>query len=316
MAMHATFVLPAPNGCNLACPYCIIAQRKEAEQSWLTFEDYFRFLADVLTHLKVGRVSIQGFEPLLPEVWPTTLRLLKLSSVFFAQTGLVTNGTYLAENAADIAGLCDQVVVSLDSAQAHIHDKLRRVQGSFASARKGIEAALEANSGKGVIVNSVLLPGKADYLAGMPQLLQELGVVEWVISPMLSVEKKFYRPELRFVKETILRYSDEAQAYGVQVLLSDELRTTEEMEIFNTLTIRSLGEDDGIFRLSPDGSCSRGREILGLSSNSPKWDKVEQPSVFLRRIFADIDQPLRERTRWGSALARWNAGRHCRAHAA
>jgi len=292
--LYATFVLPAPNGCNLKCPFCAIAQRGEATRSRLGGEDYVRFLSDILAGLAVTRVSIQGYEPLLPEAWPLTERLLRLANAYFCETSVVTNGTYLAEHAGELGRLVDTATVSLDSDQAAVHDRLRGVAGAHEQALNGLRAAQAALPGR-LNVNSVLFPNRAEYLNGMPKLLAQLGIKEWVISPMISFRQKGYIPKLSFIKKEMARLADEAESLGVNVLLSDELRTTEETDLFETLSIRSLEAGDAIFRLSPDGSCSRGREILGSAGAVPMWDTAEQPAKFVKRIFAEFDSPLRMR---------------------
>jgi pyruvate-formate lyase-activating enzyme len=42
-----TMVLPAPNGCNLRCPFCAIAQRGEAREQELASADYLHFLSGI-----------------------------------------------------------------------------------------------------------------------------------------------------------------------------------------------------------------------------------------------------------------------------
>ena len=304
MAVHATFVLPAPNGCNLDCPYCIIAQRKEADYTILTPEEYVHFLEDILVHLNINRVSIQGFEPLLPEVWALTHEMLLRATLFLASTSIVTNGTYLKRCARELSKVCGSVVVSLDGAEAIVHDKLRQSKGSFMHAVEGIYEAVSVFPKGNIAVNSVLLPKQAHNLSGMPELLNTLGVTEWIISPMIHIGSGSYRSPLSFVRETILRYSEESKKYGIRVLLSDELRAVADEETFDVLSVRSLETDDSICRLSPDGSCSRGKEILAQSTHVPKWNTVEQPHVFLERVFVEIERPIPRRTYVAGALAR------------
>lgn len=300
--LYATFVLPAPNGCNLQCSFCAIAQRGEASKPYLSEGDYVRFLLDALVNLQVHRVSIQGYEPLLPEVWHLTSKLLKLACALMCETSLVTNGIHLAQYSTELAEFTDSITVSMDSANASIHDRLRGKIGAHASTFAGIRTALGVFGSKALSVNSVLLPSKTEYLSGMPELLKELGVTEWIISPMISFRKESYLSEHEFIKKTILDFSDQATALGITVALSDELRTTEGTELFETLSVRSLEASDEVFRLSPDGTCSRGREILGLSKLAPQWDKVTQPHVFLKEVFAEVHRPLGERGRWARLL--------------
>ena len=309
--IYATFVLPAPNGCNLDCPFCVIAHRREAKNSKLTHEDYLYFLTDILVYLKIDRFAIQGYEPLLPETWPLTKALLRIAGAFFCETTFVTNGTYLVDHAEEIGGfpgLVDAITVSLDSADPAIHDKLRRVSGTFEKALNGIKAVSRTFRGD-LIVNSILFPGKTKYLENMPELLDRLGIREWALSPLINIGSEAHVPHGEQLKESLLKLSDRAEAYGITVFLSDELRQTEGTDLFKEFYVRTLGVEEEVFRLSPDGSCSRGIEVLGTSVGVPNWDTREQPTAFLQRIFADIGVVLEHRSKLAETFASWHAGK-------
>lgn len=75
----ATFVVPAPKGCNFNCSFCIVRARHEAPEgaSALSVGDYVRFLDAMAGKEKIGVMSLQGYEPLLPESWEYSESLLK-----------------------------------------------------------------------------------------------------------------------------------------------------------------------------------------------------------------------------------------------
>jgi molybdenum cofactor biosynthesis enzyme MoaA len=62
-----TFVVPAANGCNLKCPFCLIEQREEIAETRLRPHDYARFVRDASERYPIFAVVGQGYEPLLPE---------------------------------------------------------------------------------------------------------------------------------------------------------------------------------------------------------------------------------------------------------
>lgn len=292
--MFITFIVPAPNGCNLRCPGCAIAQRGEDDRQVLQHEDYLRFLRSALIHFKVDRVGIQGHEALLPEAWPTTRALLKVAAAGFAETSLVTNGTYLPEHAAELAGLLDTVSVSLNSATAEYHDKTRGVKGAFEQALAGIKSAVSHFPAQCITVNTVLYPGKAHWLEGMVELLANIGVRQWSISPFVSFKKGSPVADHSFIRDTTLRFSREGERYGVKVSLSDELRSLREEE-FQEVKMETLKQRAGFLRLSPDASCSRGKEALEIAARAPIWDTAEEPHDFVERIMAEYGTPVRKR---------------------
>src|SRR5690348_8925570 len=219
--LYATFVLPAPNGCNLHCPFCIVAKRKEADESVLTPTDYLEFFADLLRHYPINRMSLQGYEPLLPESWPLTKALLTLAARFCCEASLITNGTYLPKYASEVAALTDSVTISLDSADARIHDRLRRARGAHEAALIGIRAIRKEFKGY-LGANSVLFPGREEYLDGMIDLLADLGIREWIISPLLRINGT--SPDYEAIQNIILEKAKVGEKRGVRVLLANEVR--------------------------------------------------------------------------------------------
>lgn len=292
--MFVTFIVPAPQGCNLRCPGCAIAQRGEDEIQVLRHEDYLAFLRDLLIHQKVDRVGIQGHEALLPEAWPTTRALLKIAAASFAETSLITNGTFLPEHASELAGLLDTVSVSLNSATAEYHDRTRGVEGAFGQALRGLESAVAHFPARCVTVNTVLHPGKAHYLEGMAELLARIGIRQWSISPFVSFKAGRPVGDHGFIRDTTLRFAEEGQRYGITVSLSDELRSLMPDE-FESVRMETLRSGAGFIRLSPDASCARGAEALTHASRSPKWDPKEPAHIFVEKIMAEFGTPVRRK---------------------
>ena len=285
--LFVTAIIPALHGCNLKCPFCAIAQRGEATTSYLEPQDYLMFLEGVAKYLPVTRFSLQGFEPLLPDSWELTKALFRVADRYDLETGLVTNGTYLAEHAEELSGLADLVAVSLDSADPRVHEKLRGVPGAFQGTVEGVREAVK-HFGDAISVNSVLFPSKEHYLEGMPNLLQSLGVQDWVISPLINFRSTGYQAAEEDIRRILRYYTNKAAAFDVETYLGDELRRYDVESLYQLLSAAALEREEYVIRLSPDGTCSRGKEILGQSQVAPIWDKKESPVIFVKRILADV----------------------------
>jgi uncharacterized Fe-S cluster-containing radical SAM superfamily protein len=65
-----TFVVPAPDGCNLKCSFCLVQRRQEVADTRLRPGDFARFIRDVADRAPIFALAIQGYEPLLPESLP------------------------------------------------------------------------------------------------------------------------------------------------------------------------------------------------------------------------------------------------------
>ena len=285
--LFLTLVLPAPNGCNLKCPFCAIEERGEAHGSSLVDVHYMHFVEDVATHMPVTRLSLQGYEPLLPEVWDLSRCLLQLADRYDLETGLVTNGTYLAEYAKELSGLADLIAISIDSDRPEVHDRLRGVPGAFQKTLQGLYEAVK-HFNDAISVNSVLFPKREHYLDGMPELLSRAGVTSWVISPLIDFRNGRYRIELDDLQRILLEFTLRAKKLGVDTYLGDELRRFDAQNLYQVLSVAALERSEFVVRLSPDGTCSRGREILAPSAQAPVWDTRELPHIFLERILAEL----------------------------
>ena len=128
-----TFVVPAADGCNLACPFCYIKQREEeAVATDLSPSDYAGFIVGSLNHQPINFICIQGYEPLLPTSFPYTQQILEKGRRLGIPTSLVTNGTHLRQCVPALSKLRPaRIAVSLDSADAAIHDRARGKEGAF-----------------------------------------------------------------------------------------------------------------------------------------------------------------------------------------
>ena len=137
--------------CNLGCIYCY--NRKE-RKGWS--EDMSPSLAQrVLVQAKelgVSTLVLTGGEPLLN---PHLCEIAGFGKDLDLYTVLLTNGTLIDKaKAKELADLCDQIVVSMDSSIPAIHENLRG-QGTHRSTERAIQHLKEAGA-KEVVVSSVI----------------------------------------------------------------------------------------------------------------------------------------------------------------
>src|SRR6516164_7750193 len=87
-----TFVVAAPSGCNLSCPYCIVRQRREIAETCLTPNDLVRFVREAVEQRSTFALAIQGYEPLLAESLPFTQAALATGPLLALPISVVANG--------------------------------------------------------------------------------------------------------------------------------------------------------------------------------------------------------------------------------
>jgi Fe-coproporphyrin III synthase len=132
-------VLHAHSSCNCRCVMCDI---------WKTKDSRGLQSGDLLPHLESIRqlgvrwVVLSGGEPLLNNEWPQLCSLLRREGI---RLTLLTTGLLLAKHAAQVAGLFDDIIVSLDGPE-QIHDAIRRVDKAFALLQRGVVAVRKHRS--------------------------------------------------------------------------------------------------------------------------------------------------------------------------
>lgn len=295
-----TLVVPAPKGCNLACPFCYISQRRElAESTALSRQDYVNFIDQLVSGESLEAICIQGYEPLLPESFPYTREILATGQRLGILTSLVTNGTHLRQHVPALSKLRPaRIAVSLDSADAVVHDKARGKSGAFDDTLAGLRYAVCVPVlKKALVVTSVLMPKKVDRLMGMPALLAELGIERWVVNALVKVGKggKLGGPagERNAILDDLLLLKAQADRHGIDMVVDDEFgrlseddRARELMEI-EALRIKRLVRPEGVYRLVPTGHCSKGSDILKpIHDKTPVWN----PSMDVGNFLASMNR--------------------------
>jgi hypothetical protein len=156
-----------------------------------------------------GEVTLVGGEPLLHE-----LRSAK---------GVQTNGSKLAERAAELVGLgIRDVHVSIHGAEAAIHDYHTGREGSFQELMAGIAAARA--EGMMVVAATVLTRSNFRGLDALARLVHSKGIVAWsMVVPHVAgrAEKSFDRvvPRLAMALPFALHAAALAQRLGLPVFL-------------------------------------------------------------------------------------------------
>jgi MoaA/NifB/PqqE/SkfB family radical SAM enzyme len=290
-------VAPAPNGCNLKCSFCLIRQRREITEARLGPQDYARFIREAKQRAQIFALAIQGFEPLLPESLPYTQSILSTGRFLDLRTTVVTNGVGLFD-AIDLLKTLSptKIAISLDAANADIHDRIRGVAGTWDRAVAGIRRALDVLAPQTrLVVASVLIPSRRYYLDDMPARLREIGIDRWILNPLVRVgrdaaggpvanEMALFR-DLRILHEA-------ADRAGVRLTVDDEFGHLryEAARAWQpemcALDVRTLPPHVELFRLAPGGQCSRGGDVLRqVTSETPCWQPGKaHAGDFLERL--------------------------------
>lgn len=158
----------------------------------MTLADWHRVVDELADH-GVSWVLVRGGEPFMLR---GVMELLEHMRARELTTSIDTNGTLLADHAADLVRLNDRgdlhITVSIDGPE-ETHDAVRRVKGCFARIVKGIAALHEAEAaaGRTVSLSACFTISGYSYrgLGEMPDVMRRLGI------PTISIVPYMYFPE-------------------------------------------------------------------------------------------------------------------------
>jgi len=151
--------------CNLRCTYCRCYELGTPEMSTEQWTAILRGLA----RLGTQRVKFQGGEPTIRKDFAELCRVSRESGI---TTAVVTNGIRLVAEPA-LFEVLDEVVVSLDSVEPGVHDRLRG-HGSHARAVRALELARE--KGVAAYANMVVSTATLDELPAMLDFCEARGL--------------------------------------------------------------------------------------------------------------------------------------------
>jgi MoaA/NifB/PqqE/SkfB family radical SAM enzyme len=118
--------------CNCRCVMCDIW--KNTTEDELSLDELERHLTDI-ERLSVGWVVFSGGEPLMHSDLFRLCRLLRAKSI---RVTVLSTGLLLKRLAEQLVHYVDDVIVSLDGPPP-VHDRIRRVPGSFAQLKEGVD---------------------------------------------------------------------------------------------------------------------------------------------------------------------------------
>ena len=161
-------------GCNLECIHC---RRLEVSQR-LALNDLstlqaMLFIKSISEDFDPKPVLVfSGGEPLMR---PDIFKLAEYAFTCGVPTALATNGTLINENLAkEIAeSKVRRVSISLDGATADVHDRFRKIPGSFERATNGFR--LLRKNGVALQLNATIARHNVDQIEDIYRLALELG---------------------------------------------------------------------------------------------------------------------------------------------
>jgi len=162
-------------GCNLACKHCWIVPDHTRDGKDVGCLDINTFSSVIRQAIPLGvkGVKLTGGEPLLHPQFADILEVVRVNRL---RLQIETNATLCTpELAQKIKRIGDNtfVSVSLDSAEASIHEWIRNVKGSFDAALAGIRNLIDAGLRPQLIMT--IMRRNRDQMEGVIRLAESLG---------------------------------------------------------------------------------------------------------------------------------------------
>jgi len=249
--------------CNFNCTHCY--SRADWYPKELSTSQY-KSIAKQIVDAGVFTVGFGGGEPLLRRDIFAIIDILHSGGV---RTNLTTNGWFVDEQTARqlrSVGL-NELYVSIDHPEASVHDRFRRMDGSYIRARNAIRAA--AAAGLTVWLSTVITSLNHDKLDALADLAAEDGA--------FGVQLKRFRPAgngLLYASQYTLSSEEEA------LLMTSVSKLTTRKDIRIQFIYRD-GDPEGAglcpcgtasITIRPNGDvspCSYGGQVIGNVLETP-----------------------------------------------
>jgi radical SAM protein with 4Fe4S-binding SPASM domain len=194
--------------CNNHCPHCYLKENINKKGSLDTRQ--WKSVIDTLWEIGVPQVVFTGGECLLRD---DVVELAEYSKQF--TTGVITNGTLLTlELARRLRAVhLDWIQITLESADAIIHDEIQGRNGAWEQTVAGIKNAVAA--GLSVSVNATLSQKNAKEVKGLIAFAQKLGVRYVSTNAIINAGRGITEKEESGLKEEELKsILEEAKEYA------------------------------------------------------------------------------------------------------
>lgn len=164
-------------GCNLCCRHCWIEPQFQGESGkttseYISIELFQKILAEAQP-LGLANVKLTGGEPL---IHPEIDKILDFLATTQFKLIIESNGLLCSKELVKKIKKCKRpfVSVSLDSAEAEIHEWVRGVKGSYKKAINGLKNLVSANISNQIIMT--VMKKNVKQIEPMVHLAEELGV--------------------------------------------------------------------------------------------------------------------------------------------
>jgi SynChlorMet cassette radical SAM/SPASM protein ScmE len=186
------------NRCNLHCQHCNVSTTRDVDDEMSTVE--IKNLIAALSQQKIFKLVLTGGEPFVREDIFEILNFIEQQPLRFS---INTNATLINESSArrlTTNRRLDGILVSLDGANASVHDRLRG-DGAFERALRGLEILTRFAKEK-ITIFTVVTKYNFHDLANIAALVDSLNISSLRLEPLMRSGSGLLNKEALTLNET------------------------------------------------------------------------------------------------------------------
>ena len=259
--------------CQNRCTFCYASAPDRGQQiPEMTTDEVQGILDAIVDDARVPTVSFTGGEPTLRPDLPALIAYAKGRRL---RTNLITNGIRCGANGyvekLSAAGL-DSAQVSLEAAEAQIHDSIVGRPGAWRRTVQGIQNLKAA--GIHVHTNTTINSRNRDHLLDLIEFLAEMEQPYLSINMVIRTGDAVGSMEIGYeeIGELVLPLKERAQEHGMRFVWYSPVPMCLFNPVAHGLGSQSCSAADGLLSIAPDGSvlpCSSFEQGVGDLLNEP-----------------------------------------------
>jgi radical SAM protein with 4Fe4S-binding SPASM domain len=258
-------------GCQNRCTFCYAsAPGRGQDVPEMTTAEAMRILDAIVDDAHVPTVSFTGGEPTLRPDLPQLIAYAKSRRL---RTNLITNGIRCGANGyvEKLAGL-DSAQVSLEAAEAAIHDKIVGRSGAWRRTVQGIRNLKAA--GIHVHTNTTINRLNRDHLIDLVDFLAEMGQPYLSMNMVIRTGGAVGSMEIGYdeIGDLVLPLKQRANDHGMKFVWYSPVPFCLFNPVANGLGSQSCSAADGLLSIAPDGQvlpCSSFEKGVGNLLHEP-----------------------------------------------
>jgi radical SAM protein with 4Fe4S-binding SPASM domain len=259
--------------CQNRCTFCYASAPERGPRTpEMNIAQIERVLDAIMADARAPTVSFTGGEP---TIRPDLPQIIAYAKSLGMRTNLITNGIRCAEEdyaALLVAAGLDSAQVSLEAAEAAVHDAIVRRPGAWQQTVEGIRNLRAA--GIHVHTNSTINEQNREHLIGLVDFVAEMGLPYLSMNMVIRTGDAVGTMEIGYdeIGDLVIPLKERAEDHGIRFIWYSPVPLCLFNPVAHGLGSQSCSAADGLLSIAPDGSvlpCSSFEQGVGNLLDDP-----------------------------------------------